>query len=109
MPTLSKSLSLGAPIPLTTSSILVVLGGLALAYAVVRAIHLAFFGDLAKIPGPLICKFTGLVDTYQTLVGARRSTWIHSLHLKYGESLCQTASIRFEVVARMWRSAGKMD
>ena len=45
----------------------------------------AFLGPLSKVPGPLMCKTTGLVDAYTTVVQGRRSEWIHDLHRKYGK------------------------
>jgi hypothetical protein len=44
----------------------------------------AFFTELSRVPGPFICRFTDLADTYYALTG-HRSEWIHSVHAKYGQ------------------------
>jgi hypothetical protein len=48
-----------------------------------RRVRVAFFTELARIPGPFLCHFTDLADTYYALSG-HRSEWIHSLHERYG-------------------------
>lgn len=50
-----------------------------------RVIYFAFCSPLSQVPGPLICKLTGAVDTYQAIVGGRRAEWMHSLHQVYGK------------------------
>jgi len=55
-----------------------------LATYVVWTVYVAFLGRNSHVPGPLLCKLTGFVDMYQTLLGARRSDWIHNVHKKYG-------------------------
>lgn len=59
--------------------------GLLVLYKLLRLFYVAFFSPLSKVPGPLLCALTSVVDSYQSTVGGRRAEWIHSLHEKYGE------------------------
>ncbi len=56
-----------------------------LGYQLARILYHAFLSPLRRVPGPLHCSLTGSMDTYQSIVGGKRSAWIHSLHQKYGK------------------------
>lgn len=53
-------------------------------FQLARAIRLAFFSPLSRVPGPLICKLSGAVDIYMGILGGRRAEWMHGLHQIYG-------------------------
>ena len=58
-----------------------------LAYHVIHIVYLAYFSPVSRVPGPILCRFTGAVDMYQGVIGGRRAAWMHGLHQKYGKSI----------------------
>jgi len=69
---------------LTPSFFLVALPVASISAYAVYSFYVAFFGAVSHVPGPILCKFTGLVDAYMTLVAGKRSMWIHEVHAQYG-------------------------